>query len=88
MKTLRRLCGASVLTLTFALFASAGEMSTPLAPPPPAPPSAPAQGEMSTTLNGTMHTGEPGDIHTTEAAADVTLAGAVVDLVQGVLSLL
>ncbi|HEX8285535.1 MAG TPA: hypothetical protein VF588_19425 [Pyrinomonadaceae bacterium] len=43
---------------------------------------------MSTTLNGTMHTGEPGDIHTTEAAADVTLAGAVVDLVQGVLSLL
>lgn len=85
MRTLRRLCTASVLSLAFTLSAFAGEISTTVAPPPP---SAPAQGEITTGLNGNMHTGAPGDIHTTESSADVTLAGAVVDLVQGVLSLL
>lgn len=85
MNNLRHLCAAVVLTLTIALSTSAGDMHT-TAPTPP--PSAPASGEMSTTLNGDMHTGAPGDIHTTEASADVTLAGVVVDLVQGVLALL
>jgi hypothetical protein len=80
MKSLRRLFGASVLILTFALFTSAGEMSTPLAPPQPAPTPAQAQGEITT--------GVAGDISTTEATADVVLAEAVVDLVQGVLALL
>jgi hypothetical protein len=56
--------------------------------PEPTPTPAEAQGDISTTLNGNMHTGAPGDMHTTETSADVTLAGAVVDLVQGVLALL
>ena len=83
MRTLRRLFAAVVFTLMFTLSTFAGEMSTTVAPP-----SAPAQDEMTTGLNGDISTGAPGDIHTTEEAADVTLAGAVVDLVQGVLSLL
>jgi len=43
---------------------------------------------MTTDLNGNIHTGAPGDIHTTEATAEGVLAEAVVGLVQGVLSLL
>jgi hypothetical protein len=88
MKKLHRVCAALLLisTLSFPVFAGQIEIGSPQPPPPP--PSAPAQGEMSTTLNGDIHTGAPGDIHTTESSADVTLAGAVVDLVQGVLSLL
>lgn len=83
MRAIRRICTASVLSLFFTLPAFAGEISTTVAPPP-----APAQGEMTTGLNGNIHTGAPGDMHTTETSADVTLAGAVVDLVQGVLALL
>ncbi len=89
MNTLRHLCAAVVLTLTISLSASAGDMHTTApTPPPPAPTPAQAQGEMTTGLNGNMHTGAAGDMHTTETSADVTLAGAVVDLVQGVLALL
>lgn len=79
MRTLRQFFTASVLTLVLTLGAFAGEMTTGLEPPPP-PPSASAQGEMTT--------GAPGNIHTGEPSADVTLAGAVVDLVEGVLALL
>lgn len=43
---------------------------------------------MTTGVNGDIHTGVNGDMHTTEATAEGVLAGAVVDLVQGVLSLL
>jgi hypothetical protein len=84
MRTLRQFFIAAVLTLMLALTVFAGEMTTGIAPPQPAP--APAQGDISTTANGTIHTGVAGD--TTEATAEGVLAGAVVDLVQGVLSLL
>ena len=89
MKTSHKPCAAIVLTFMLALSTSAGDIHT-TAPTPPqsAPSSAPAPGEMSTPLNGTLHTGAPGDMHTTETSADVTLAGAVVNLVQGVLALL
>jgi hypothetical protein len=80
MNTLRQLCAALVLTLMIALSTSAGDMHTTVAPPQPAPTPAEAQGN--------IHTGAPGDIHTTEATAAEVLAGAVVDLVQGVLALL
>lgn len=85
MKKLQQICAALLLLATLSISASAGqiEIGSPQPPPP-----APAQGDISTTLNSTLHTGAPGDMHTTEASADVTLAGAVVDLVQGVLALL
>lgn len=78
MRILGKLFAAYVLTLTLALSTLAGDISTPLAPPQPAPAPAEAQGVIST----------PGDMHTTETSADVTLAGVVVDLVEGVLALL
>ena len=81
MNTLRNICAAVVLTLTIALSTAAGDMHTTApTPPQPAPTPVEAQGEITTGLNG--------DMHTTESGADVTLAGAVVDLVQGVLALL
>lgn len=80
MKTLRQFFATSVLTLILALATSAGEMTTGIAPPQPTPTPVEAQGEMTTGLNGDMHTGE--------ATAEGALAGAVVGLVQGVLSLL
>ena len=83
MRTLRQVFVALVLTLTLTLPTFAGDISTTVAPP-----TAPAQGVMSTPVNGDIHTGAPGDIHTTEASAEVALAEAVVDLVQGVLALL
>jgi len=43
---------------------------------------------MTTGLNGTIHTGDPGDMHTGEATAEEVLAEAVVGLVHGVLALL
>ena len=88
MKKLQQVCAALLLigTLSFPAFAGQIEIGSPQPPPPP--PSAPAQGEISTTLNGDIHTGAPGDMHTTESSADAVLAGAVVDLVQGVLALL
>jgi hypothetical protein len=88
MKTFGRMFAAYVLILTLAFSGFAGDMSTPLAPPQPAPTPAQAQGEITTGLNGNIHTGAPGDIHTTEATANVMLAEAVVGLVQGVLALL
>jgi hypothetical protein len=86
MRTLRQFLSASVLTLILSISSVAGEISTGIAPQP-APTPAPAQGEISTTVNGTMHTSVSGEI-TTGATAEGVLAGAVVDLVQGVLSLL
>jgi hypothetical protein len=43
---------------------------------------------MSTPVNGDITTSAPGDMHTTEEAGEGSLAGAVVGLVQTVLSLL
>jgi hypothetical protein len=83
MKTLRRLFGASVLTITFALLVSAGEMSTPLAPPQPAPTSATMEGQIEIGRNGGIHTGNSDEA----TAGDAVVAGAL-GLLQGVLSLL
>jgi hypothetical protein len=86
MRSLRQLFAASTLTLILTLATFAGEMTTGIAPPQPAP--TPTQDEMSATVNGNMHTGLNGDMHTTEETAADVLAGVVVDLVQGVLALL
>lgn len=88
MRTLRQFFVASVLILMLGTSSIAGEISTGIAPSQPTPTPAPMEGEISTTLNGNIHTGAPGDLHTGEATADVTLAEAVVGLVQGVLALL
>lgn len=87
MKTMRYLLVAFALVSALSMSTSAGNIHTGVQPEP-TPTPVEAQGEMSTTLNGTLHTGAPGDIHTTETSADVTLAGVVVDLVRGVLALL
>ncbi|HEX8557814.1 MAG TPA: hypothetical protein VF668_06930 [Pyrinomonadaceae bacterium] len=85
MKTMRYM--PATLLLAFALSAStlAGNIHTGIEPEP-AP--AVAQGDISTPVNGDMHNGVAGDMHTTGATAEGLLAGAVVDLVRGVLSLL
>jgi hypothetical protein len=82
MSTLRQLFMGSVLILTLALSAFAGEISTPLAPPQPAPTPA-AEGDMSTTFNGTIHTGDTDET----TAGDAVVAGAV-SVLQSVLALL
>ena len=86
MRTLRPLFLASALILALTSPASAGEMTTGAAPP-----SASAQGGMSTTANGDMQNGVAGDIHTgigEEADTGDSVAAAVLGLVQSVLSLL
>lgn len=87
MRTMRYFFAAVALTFTLSLSTFAGDIHTGVHPEP-TPTPVEASGDISTPLNGNMHTGAPGDIHTTETSADVTLAGAVVDLVQGVLALL
>ena len=86
MRTLRRLCTASVLIFALYLPTFAGEISTTVAPP-----SAPAQGEISTPNSGEITTGANGDIHTTDSAeataGEAVVAGAL-GFLQGVLSLL
>ena len=89
MKKLRSFCAASLLVGALSLSVFAGQIEIGYDPTPqPAPTPEQAQGEMSTTVAGTIHTGVAGDMHTTEAAAEGTLAGGVVDLVETVLSLL
>lgn len=85
MKTMRHLFAALVLASALSMSTFAGTLHTGIEPEP-AP--AAAQGEISTGVNGDIHTGVAGDIHTTEETAEGVLAGAVVGLVQGVLSLL
>ena len=87
MKSMRYLFAAFVLASALSMSGFAGTIHTGLEPQP-TPTPAEAQGEMTTDLNGNIHTGAPGDIHTTEATAEGVLAEAVVGLVQGVLSLL
>ncbi|MDT5295402.1 MAG: hypothetical protein QOJ76_2282 [Acidobacteriota bacterium] len=82
MKTLRQLFGASILILTFALSALAGEMSTPLTSPQAAP--------TSSTTEGQIEIGLAGDISTTnsvQATAGDSLTGAALSVLQDVLSL-
>jgi hypothetical protein len=82
MRIVRHFFPAFVLAITLAVSTSAGVMSTPDDPPPPGSTPATSEGEMSTSLNGTMHTGD------SEATADDVLAEAALRLVQVVLSLL
>lgn len=83
MKTLRQLFAVIVLTLMIAVPSSAGNMHTTAPTPPTDPPPAPAAGEMSTTVNGTIHT-----TNSDEATAGEAVAADVLSLVQVVLSLL
>jgi hypothetical protein len=83
MKAFRLIFAAYVLVFTLALSVFGGDMSTPLAPPQPASAPAPAGGEMSTPVNGDMHTGNSDEATT----GDAVVAGAL-SLLQGVLSLL
>jgi hypothetical protein len=87
MKTFHKFCAAFFLLSTLSLSAFAGQIEIGY-DPTPQPTPAQSQGDISTTANGGIHTGDPGDMHTTEPSAAATLAGAVVDLVQGVLALL
>jgi len=81
MKKLNKFCAALLLISTLSPSAFAGQIEIGYAPTPqPTPTPAEANGEMSTTVNGTMHTGE--------ATAEGVLAEAVVGLAQGVLALL
>ena len=83
MKTLRYYLATPLLILMLTITAFAGEMTTGVTTPQSALTSVPAEGEMSTTFYGTMHTGN-GDEAT---AGDAVVAGAL-SLLQGVWSLL
>ena len=83
MKTLRQLFAVIVLTLMLAMSSSAGDIHTTVAPPEPAPTPASAPGEMTTGVNGNMHTG-----NSDEATAGEAVVADALSLVQGVLSLL
>lgn len=77
MKTLRQLFAAVVLVTMVALPTVAGEITTMIAPPPPA-------------IAGDMHTGVPGDITTMNTDAEAVVGSAtdaVGALIQSVLSL-
>lgn len=76
MKTLRQLCVASVIALMFMLPAFAGEISTTVAPPPPA-----ATGQIETPLAGQIETRRG------EATATDSLTQAALSLIQSMLSL-
>ena len=82
MKTLHQLFAAIVLTLMIAISSSAGNMHTTVPTPPPASEPAMMEGEMTTGIVGTIHTGD------SEAAAEDILAEGALSLLQGVLSLL
>ena len=83
MKTLRQLFAVIVLTLMLSLSSSAGDIHTTVAPPQPAPTPTGAEGEMSTTVNGDMHT-----TNSDEATVGDAVVADVLSLVQVVLSLL
>ena len=86
MRTLKRFCIASVLMFVLALPALAGEISTTVAPP-----SSPTQGLISTPDRGEMTTSVNGDIHTgdtEQATVGDAVAEAALSLLQGVWSLL
>ena len=83
MKTLRQLFAVIVLTLTIAVSSSAGDMHTTAPTPQPAPTPASVEGEMSTPVNGNIHTG-----NSDEATAGDAVVADVLSLVQVVLSLL
>jgi hypothetical protein len=78
MKTMRYMLAAVVLVSAISASTFAGDMHTGIAPDPEETP-ATAQGEMTTGVTGTMHTGN-------SDAADDSVAADVVGLVVDVLS--
>ena len=82
MKSMRYLFAACVLASALSVSATAGTMHTGAPQPEPTPAS--AEGEITPTANGTMHTTNSDE----ETAADDVLAGAALSLLQGVLALL
>lgn len=83
MKTLRQLFAVIVLTLTIAVSSSAGDMHTTAPTPQPAPTPASVEGDVSTPVNGTIHT-----TNSDEATAGEAVVAGALSLLQGVLSLL
>lgn len=81
MKFMGYLFAVCVLSSALSISAVAGTMHT--GSPQPNPTPEPAEGEMSTTLNGDMHTG-----NSDGATAGDAVAAAALELVQVVLSLL
>jgi hypothetical protein len=82
MKTFRQLCAASVLILTLTLPASAGWISTTVAPPNPSPtPASAVAGEMQTGIAGQEETGS------SEATAADSATEIALNLLQSVLAL-
>ena len=81
MRTFRQLCAASVLTLSLAVSAFAGDISTTVVsqPPPSTSQSATTQGDISTTVAGDISTGVTATDSTTEF---------VVNLILGMFSLI
>lgn len=82
MKTLRRLCVASMLTFTLSLSIFAGQMSTTVVQPPP-PANAEAAGDMSTTATASDNAPENGEASVLDSVSEAALS-----LLQNVLSLL
>jgi hypothetical protein len=80
MKTLRRLCVASMLTFTLSFSIFAGQMSTTVVQPPP-PANAEAAGGMSTTASDNAP--ENGEASVLDSVSEAALS-----LLQNVLSLL
>jgi len=78
---MRNFFAASVLAFALSLSTIAGTIHT--GAPQPVPTPTPAEGEMSTTVNGDMHTGNSDEA----TAGDAVVAGAL-SLLQSVLSLL
>jgi hypothetical protein len=81
MRTFRQLCAAFVLTLTLALSAFAGDISTTVVsqPPPSTSQAAMTQGDISTTVTGEISTG----VTATDSATEFVL-----NLILGVFSLI
>ena len=82
MKTLRQLSVALVFALVFAMPAFAGQIDTPLAPPPSQAQAATTGGGIDTPLIGQDKTGS------SEATASDSATNAALNLIQSVLSLL
>jgi hypothetical protein len=80
MRTLRQLFGASILILTLALSALAGEMSTPLTSPQSAPTSSSTEGQV-------VLAGEITTMNSPENTAGDSVTEAALSVLQGVLSL-
>lgn len=81
MRTMRNVFASAVLAVALSLSAFAGNIHTGAPQPDPTP--TPAEGEISTTFNGDMHTGDTDET----TAGDAVVAGAL-SVLQSVLALL